>query len=255
MSARGSYKKRKKINEYTLKFITTKITGYKEEDNIFNAVYQEIKRLRRLIVDTIPSLGLDNLKEKYENKVMFMEYIYKDKEYRNILDKMYHKEKLTNEELIHICLLLQHTNLYTNLILDDEDTKNTFKFISYLGHIDSTIEGIRQNLIELFLRNSELAIEYSNEYISTIDKYFSNMRNRLFIDALKSKNNDNESEGVKRKKDQLMKELEEETIYIDCNGKTISELDLSKYDDLSKIVFYNSGDIRNLIGKNENKEV
>lgn len=76
MSARGSYKKRKKINEYTLKFITTKITGYKEEDNIFNAVYQEIKRLRRLIVDTIPSLGLDNLKEKYENKVMFMEYIY-----------------------------------------------------------------------------------------------------------------------------------------------------------------------------------
>lgn len=167
---------------------------------------------------------------------------------------MYHKEKLTNEELIHICLLLQYTNLYSNLMLDDEDTKDTFKFISYLGHIDSTIEGIRQNLIELFLRNSELAIEYSNEYISIIDKYFSNMRNRLFIDVLKYKNNDKVSEDVKRKEEQLMKELEEETIYIDCKGKIISELDLSKYDDLSKIVFYNSGDIRNLIEKNKNKE-
>lgn len=254
MSARGSYKKRKKVNKYTLKFITTKITGYKEEDNIFIAVYQDIKRLRKLVVDTIPSLGLDNLKEKYENKVMLIEYIYKDKKYRNILDKMYHKEKLTNEELIHICLLFHYTNLYNDFLQDNEDDKDTLKFITHLGHIDGTIEGIRQNLVELFVRDSELAIEYSNEYISIIDKYFSNMRNRLFLDVLKSKNNDKVSEEVKKKTEQLMKELEEETIYINCEGKTISELDISEYDDLSKIVFYNSGEIRKLRENKKKKE-
>lgn len=254
MSARGSYKKIKNINKYTLKHITTKITGYNQEDSCFDAMYQEIKRIRKICNEVIPSIEINNLKQDFENKLMFIEYVYKFKKYKDILNKMKYKEKLTSEEWIELCLLLQYTNLYEVLDFESEELEEIFKFATYLGHIDSIIEGMRQNLVELFLRDSKLSIEYANEYIATMDSSISKVQNRLFYDLLKSKRNDDLSEEVKVISEKLEKELEEETIYVDCKGKMRHELDLSQYDDLSKVVLYNCGDIQMLINKkNKNK--
>lgn len=253
MSARGNYKKRKNRNKHTLKYITTKITGYKENDSCFEAIYQEIKRIRKLCDEGIPAIEINNLKEDYENKVMFIEYVYKFSKYKDILNKRKYKEKLTNEELIDLCLLLQYTDLYKKLDLDSEEIRETFKFATYLGHIDGITEGIRKNLIELFVRDSKLAIEYAIEYVGIIDIYLPKVRQKIIHDLFEYKRREEVSEEVKKKEKILLEEIDENLIYIDCEGKMRHEIDLSQYDDLSNIILYNCGDIKKLINKKANK--
>ena len=245
MSARGNYNKSKDSNKLTLKHITTIITGYTEEDDyVFDALYQEIKRIRKLIKDTIPDIGLDDLLIDSENKIMFIEWVYKSKKYKDILNKMKKKQKLTNEELIELCLLLSYTNLYKYIKDNSKEYKEIFKFALYLGQLDSTINGIRNNLVELFLLNPEISIRFANDYLAEIDKSFKGIREEIYLTLLKEKKKKfSEDEEIKCKEERLLKEIEEEYIYVDCKGQTIDKVDLSKYDNLENIIFYNTGQL------------
>ena len=256
MSARGNYNKEKNKNKLTLKHITTKITGYTEEDDyVFDSLYQEMKRIRKLIKDTIPSIGLDDLETNTENKIMFLEWVYKDKKYKDILNKMKKKQKLTNEELVELCLLLSYTNLYKYIKDDSKEYKETFQFALYLGQLNSTMNGIRNNLVELFLLNPEVSIRYANDYLSEIDNSFKGLRQETFITLLEEKNKKfSEDEELKRKKEQLLKEIEDEYIYVDCKDETIDKVDSSKFDKSKKVIFYNTGQLEVLKDKNKNKK-
>lgn len=256
MSARGNYNKGKNKNKLTLKNITTEITGYtEEEDYVFDALYQEIKRIRKLIKDAIPSIGLGDLKTDTENKIMLIEWVFKNKKYKDILNKMKKKEKLTNEELVELSLLLSYTNLYKHIKDDSDEYRETFKFALYLGQLDSTMNGIRNNLVELFLLNPEVAIKYANDYLSEIDKSFKGLRQGTFITLLQEKKKSmSENEELQQKENQLLKEIEEEYIYVDCEGKAIDKIDRSKYDNFENVIFYNTGQMEILKEHNKNKK-
>ncbi|HBF6648934.1 TPA: hypothetical protein KOT44_002258, partial [Clostridioides difficile] len=59
---------------------------------------------------------------------------------------------------------------------------------------------------------------------------------------------------LKRKKEQLLKEIEDEYIYVDCKDETIDKVDSSKFDKSKKVIFYNTGQLEVLKDKNKNKK-
>lgn len=253
----GRHNKKRQLakKKKTLKEITKYITGDNDESLFFEANYQEIKRIRELLRDSLSMVDFYNIKEEYDFIRQMVEFVYQNKELRGALINVKNKRECKDIEIdikdyYLIVEALDNANIDKKYVEENKEFNNIYKLMKSIIAIRNQYDNIFNNIIELFQYDKEKSINYTYLYRDRILASTDELNRQIFKDLmnLSKEKRDLKEDKVKTIKINIGDSIEEyeydDDVYIeiDCKGKYIEDVDLSMYRDLKNISYINLRD-------------
>lgn len=245
------YKTKRKVKKDTLYYITQKLheritdRPLEEQDYDFQSKYQEVKRIKKLILDTYPFEELKDLKNS--SKVMYelIYLVYWNRYFRNILDKIKYNEKLDIHEKREYFKSIEYLigKDYLEKHPEYSNFKNTMILLDRVEAIQESVE-YDFDIIEFIDNNSkdvEIVKDYLDQYRDIMLISLSELRRKIQSHMLKikkkQKNNIEEDNDyvtyayneVEEKLSENISIINEKSIFIDCMNKTLEEIKKEGY--------------------------
>lgn len=260
-------KNKKKVKKNTLKEITFYVTGSDENSFSYEADYQRIKRIRKLLKDSISVVDFTNLKEEYYFIRQMIEFVYKNKDledalvnFRDIKNKK-NKNKdmdININDYYLIVEALDYANVNKKYLELNTELKNLYNLFKSIIEMNNQYIGMVNNFIDLFQYDADEAINFTYAYR---DKMLFNVNeiNKQVFSKLNKKISDNKQDV---EIDNIIKinigdpiedyEYNDDIIVeIDCKGQCIQDLDFNKYRDLKNVTYIN---LKDGLRKNKNNQ-
>lgn len=256
-------KKNKNVKKNTLKEITFYVTGSKEDSISYEADYQRIKRIRKLLKDSISVVDFTDLKEEYYFIRQMVEFVYNNKDLEEALKnfKDIRNKKINEMDMKNYYIIveaLDYANINKKYLERNTELKNLYYFFKSIIEMNNQYIGMIENLTNLFQHDEERAINFTYEYRDRMLISTNEINKQLFWELNKITSNDN----IDFKLENVIKidlgdpveEYENNddiVIQIDCKGQYAEDIDLSKYRDLKNVTYLN---LRDNFRKNRNKQ-
>lgn len=263
MNRKTHYSKKKTdVKKNTLKEITIYVTGNDENSYSHQADYQRIKRIRKLLKDSISIVDFTNLKEEYYFIRQMIEFVYNNKDLEDALENfkgMKNKKSKDIEININdyylIVEALDYANVnkkYLELNTELNDLYNLFKSII---EMNNQYTSIVNNLIDLFQYDANKAINFTYEYRDKMLLNANEINKQALIELYKKRKDNKLDVKIDNaiKKEEIIKISIEDSIEnyeynddiiveIDCKGQYIQDINFNKYRDLKNVTYVNLKD-------------
>lgn len=256
------YNIQKKTNnkKNTLKEITKYVTGIDENSYSYEAEYQKIKRIRKLLKDSISVVDFSNMKEEYYFIRTMVEFVYNNKNlesaltnFKNIKDnKNKNKDKDKDIDITDYYIIveaLDNANINKKYLEKNVELNNIYKLFKSIIAMQNQYKNILGNIVELFQHDEEKAINYAYEYRDTVLISTDKLNKQLFYELNKNNNCNEENNKccniVKVNLEDSVEEYEYDNdicVEVDCKNQYMEDIDFSKYRDLKNVTYINLKD-------------
>ena len=256
-------KKNKNGKKNTLKEITFYVTGSNEDSFSYEADYQKIKRIIKLLKDSISVVDFTDLKEEYYFIRQMIEFVYNNKDLEDALNnfkdlKNKKVKEIDTKNYYLIIEALDYANINKKYLDLNTELKNLYNLFKSIIEMNNQYLSMISNLTDLFQYDAESAINFTHEYrdrilISSneINKQVSCELNKNLKDSdvdLKMDNivtiNIGESIEDYEYRDDII-------VQIDCKGQYVEDIDFNKYRDLKNVTYIN---LMDNLRKNRNNQ-
>ena len=272
MNRKTHYSKKKTdTKKNTLKEITIYIAGNDENSCLHQADYQRIKRIRKLLKDSISIVDFTDLKEEYYFIRQMIEFVYNNKDLEDALEnfkRMKNKKSkdinITINDYYLIVEALDYANINEKYLELNTELKDLYNLFKSIIEMNNQYKSMVNNLIDLFQYDADKAINFTYEYR---DKMLLNANeiNKHALTELYKKRKDNEPDvkidNAIKKEDIIKISIEDSVenyenkndiiVEIDCKGQYIQDINFNKYRDLKNVTYIN---LRDNHRKNKNNQ-
>lgn len=248
----GRHYNKKKKRKNTLKEITMYVTGIKEDNCLYEAEYQRIKRIRSLLKDSISIIDFNNMEEEYGFITTMIEFVYKYKDLEKALINFKNKKNnkdayIDIKDYYLIVEALDNANVNKKYLEKNIELNNLYRLFKSIIGIQNQYEFILSNVVELFQYDEEKAISYAGGYRDTILMNTDKLNKQIFFEISNRRKKEKpkeyeEFETIKISLDEPVEEYEynhDIFIEIDCKGQYAEDIDLSKYRNLRNVMYIN----------------
>lgn len=248
------YKKNKKVNRDTLKFITHRVTKLNiSEDDDFKKEYQKIKRINKLVKAAYPFMEFENIEKNRDKLSTIIDVVYKNSYFERILKNKVNGQELSFLEKREYYKSIEYCFGYEFLSKDNE-YRNLEEILNLVDNLDEIRNNI-ENDINIFIsistktEDKEEVKKCIYEYRDTQMLALSDIREKMMLMelSLRFKNESeayikNENKNVdiinckyyeaKEKLDETINSGNRKIVVIDCMGKSLSEVKKYGLDDV-----------------------
>lgn len=242
----------------TLKEITKYVTGVDEDSYSYEAEYQKIKRIRKLLKESISVVDFSNMKEEYYFIRTMIEFVYNNKNledaltnFKNIKDNKnkYKDKEIDITDYYIIVEALDNANVNKKYLEKNAELNNIYKLFKSIIAMQNQYKNILGNIVELFQQDEEKAINYAYEYRDTVLISTDKLNKQLFYELNKNNHCNEENNKccniVKVNLEDSVEEYEYDNdvcVEVDCKNQYMEDIDFSKYRDLKNVSYINLKD-------------
>ena len=247
----------------TLKEITFYVTGSDENSFSYEADYQRIKRIRKLLKDSISVVDFTDLKEEYYFIRQMIEFVYNNKDLEDALNnfKNMKNKKTVDMDIKNYYLIveaLDYANINKKYLELNTELKNLYYFFKSIIEMNNQYTDMINNLTNLFQYDADKAINFTYKYRDRILINTNEINKQVYCELNK---NLKESK-VDFKIDNVVtinigdsiedyENNDEIIVQIDCKGQYVEDVDFNKYRDLKNVTYLN---LRDNFIKNRNNQ-
>lgn len=256
-------KKNNNGKKNTLKEITFYVTGSDENSFSYEADYQRIKRIRKLLKDSISVVDFTDLKEEYYFIRQMIEFVYNNKDLEDALNnfKNMKNKKTVDMDIKNDYLIveaLDYANINKKYLELNTELKNLYYFFKSIIEMNNQYTDMINNLTNLFQYDADKAINFTYKYRDRILINTNEINKQVYCELNK---NLKESK-VDFKIDNVVtinigdsiedyENNDEIIVQIDCKGQYVEDVDFNKYRDLKNVTYLN---LRDNFIKNRNNQ-
>ncbi|EJA6689690.1 TPA: hypothetical protein KQW76_002749 [Clostridioides difficile] len=245
------YKKHVK-KKNTLKEITFYVTGVREDNSTYESEYQRIKRIRKLLKDSISIVDFTSMKDEFSFIRTMIEFVYKNKDLENALINFKNKKEditkdVSIQDYCNIVEALENANINKKYLESNIELNNLYRVFNSIVALQKQYESIVSNVIDIFQYDANKGIEYAHGYRDTILINTDTLNKKMLFELKEIRQKD---EPINLKEEKTIRinfkdpiedyEYRDDIfIEIDFNNNYLEDIDMMKYRDLKNVLYIN----------------